>query len=149
IILRPGGHASSSTRTALWPDDGPVAAAGGAPAMLEGRALGRRILGGERLVDVDAEAGGLVGVEVAVLRLGTAGEDRAGPLGEDAALVDAEIVAGQLQRQAGRVADGRDVAGAVPGRLHAEELGEGRHLPRHAQPADLRDVDADEVDQAI
>ena len=105
------------------------------------------ILGGELLVDVDAESGCLVGVHVAVLGLGAAGEDGAGLGREDVALVDAEIVAGQLERELGGVRDRRGVAGAVPGGLHAEELAERRHLARRAQPADLRDVDADEVDQ--
>ena len=45
--------------------------------------------------------------------------------------------------------DRRGVAGAVPGGADAEELAERRHLARRAQAADLRDVDADEVDQPL
>ena len=44
---------------------------------------------------------------------------------------------------------GEHVARAVPGGLDAEELAERGHLPRHAQAADLRDVDPDEVDQPL
>ena len=47
-------------------------------------------------------------------------------------LLDAEVVAGQVEVQVGGVADRRDVARAVPGRAHAEELAEGRQLARRA-----------------
>src|SRR5204863_35720 len=54
---------------------------------------------------------------------------------EPGALVDAEVVAGQLQGELRGVADRRGVAGPVPGRADAEELAERRHLSRHAQTA--------------
>ena len=110
---------------------------------------GNGVLRGQLLVDVDSQARGLVGVHEAVLRLGAAGEDRARLGRKDAPFVDAEVVAGQLERQPGGVPDRRAVAGSVPGGLHAEEFAERGHLPRHAQAADLRDVDADEVDQPL
>ena len=64
-------------------------------------------------------------------------------------LLDPEVVAGQVKLQVGRVPDGRHVARAVPGGPHAEELAERCQLARHTQPADIRDVHADEVDQPI
>ena len=44
---------------------------------------------------------------------------------------------------------GRDVARPVPGGADGEELAQRRHLAGHRQAADLRDVDADEVDQPV
>ena len=64
---------------------------------------GNGILRGELLVDVDAQAGSLVGIHVAVLGLRAAGEDRTRLGREDVAFVDAEVVAGQLERQPGGV----------------------------------------------
>ena len=55
----------------------------------------------------------------------------------------------QVEVQVRGVADRRDVAGAVPGRAHPEELAEDAQLARRRQPANVRDVDADEVDQAV
>jgi hypothetical protein len=51
--------------------------------------------------------------------------------------------------QIGRMADGRDVARAVPRRPDPEELRERRELPRGSDAADVRDVHPDEVDQAV
>ncbi len=94
-------------------------------------------------------AGRVVGDHVAVLLLGRAPEHLACPLGKRAAFVDAEVVRGQLERELRCVRDRRGVAGAVPSRAHAEELRQRRHLARRREAADLRDVNADEVDQPL
>ena len=57
---------------------------------------------------------------------------------EEGHLLDAEVVAGEVEVQVGGVADRRDVARAVPGGAHAEELAEGGQLARHAEAADVR-----------
>ena len=64
-------------------------------------------------------------------------------------LLDPEVVAGQVELQVGRVPDRRHVARSVPGGADAEELAQRGQLPGHAQPADVRNVDADEIDQPI
>ena len=47
------------------------------------------------------------------------------------------------------VTDRRDVPWPVPGGTYPEELAEAGQLARHAQPADGRDVHADEIDQPV
>src|SRR4051794_36095133 len=118
------------------PDHRAVAAAGGAPAAVEGGCGGEWELGGQVLIDVDAEARGFFGVHRTILDLRAAGEDVAGGLREPVPFVDAKVVVGQLEGKAGRMADRRAVAGAVPRGLHAEELRKSGHLTRHAQAAD-------------
>ena len=112
---------------------GAVAPAGCAPAVVEAGALGDGVLGGELFVDVDAQAGGLVGVQVAVLDLRAAREDGPGLGRKDVAFVNSEVVAGKLECQPGRMTDRRAVAGTVPGGLDAEEFAERGHLARHRE----------------
>jgi len=112
--------------------------------------MGReRVLRRLGLVKVYTEAGPFVGPEVAVADLRSAGENLARGLREDVLFLNPEVVARQVERQIRRVADRRDVAWPVPGRSDPEELAEGGELPADAQPADVRQVDSDEVDQPI
>ncbi len=64
---RTRNNSRSKGEYALGPDHGAVAAARGAPAIVEARALRHRILGGKLLVDVDAQARCLIRVHVAIL----------------------------------------------------------------------------------
>ena len=63
--------------------------------------------------------------------------------------MNSEVIAGQLEREPGRVADRRAVAGTVPGRFYAEEFAECGHFARHRKPADLRDVNPDKINQPL
>src|SRR6266571_7532730 len=113
----------------LGPDDGAVAPPGTTPVVVEvGRTRGEGMAGGQRLVHVDPEARSLAREHIAIPDLRAPGEDLPRPLGEKRPFVDAEVVARQLEGELGRVAHRRGVAGAVPGRLHAEELAEGLRL---------------------
>ena len=64
-------------------------------------------------------------------------------------LLDAEVRPGEIELQVGGVPDRRDISRAVPGRAHPEELAEGGQLAGRGDPADVGDVDADEVDQPV
>src|SRR5438128_11137524 len=97
---------------ALRPDHRPVAPARTAPAIVEVRRAGREgELRGRLLVHVDAEPGGLARPHGAVPDFGAAGKHLPRVHGEPGALVNAEVVAGQLEGELGGVADRRGVAG--------------------------------------
>ena len=83
----------------------------------------------------------------AVLEHRAAGADVPFGLLELAGFLDAEVRAGQVEMDVGRMAHRRHIPRSVPGSAHTEKFGQGRDLSGHRQPADLRDVDADEVDQ--
>ena len=68
---------------------------------------------------------------------------------EGRVFLDAEVVADHVESDVGHVADGRNVAGAVPCRLHAEVLAQDRDFAAGREAARLRDVDADVIDQAL
>src|ERR1017187_3199759 len=106
------------------------------------------ISGCQLFVDFDAPAGGVVSVKVAVLHHGAAAEDFLQAVVEGRVLLDAEVVADQVERHVCGVADGGDVAGAVPGGLDAVDLGHGGDLAHGRQAAGLAHVDADVIDQA-
>jgi hypothetical protein len=64
-------------------------------------------------------------------------------------LLDAEVVAHQVEVDIARVANRGDVAGAVPGCAYAKGLADDRQLAGRRDAADLADVYADNVDQAV
>src|SRR5581483_1540361 len=97
-------HHTYRRRLPLWAYDRSVAPADGRPGAVQ-RMLRERIPGRQLLVDVDAQAGPVIGPVVAVADLGTAGEDLPRALAEDVLLLDAEVVAGQVQVEIGRVSD--------------------------------------------
>jgi len=78
-----------------------------------------------------------------------AGEHFPRLLGEERQFLDAKVRDSQVQVHVRGVPHRRDVAGAVEGGSHAEELPEGGHLARRRQPADVGDVHADKVDQTL
>src|SRR5207253_6269658 len=61
-------------------------------------------------------------------------------------LLDAEVVASQVEVQVGGVTDRRYVARAVPGGAHAERHAQRSQPARRRQAAERRDMRADEVD---
>src|SRR5262249_30769960 len=87
-----------------------------------------RVLGGQLLVEVDAQSRGFARVEHAVLEAVGVREDPVRLLGVAHVLLDAEVVDGQVEVQGGGHADGGEVGGAVAARAHVEELGEGGDL---------------------
>ena len=90
-----------------------------APAVVERRVVGDRETPGRLLVEVDAQAGTRRDGEGAVAEHRAAGEDVLLALGELAAFLDAEVRDGQVEMDVGGMADGGDVAGAVPGAADA------------------------------
>ena len=84
--VRPAFPSPRPSPRALGFDDGPIAPAEVAPAHVEGRIVGDRKFARQVLVEVDAQAGPVVGPVVAVLQLGAAGEDVLLGLGELARL---------------------------------------------------------------
>src|SRR5262245_19959099 len=84
---------------AIGPPDLPPSAVQAAPPGTEGR------LGCFLLVDLDAPAGLLAHIEVAVLFLGNAVEDLLGPLVELGVFEHAEVVRHHAERDVGHVAD--------------------------------------------
>jgi hypothetical protein len=88
----------------LMPESGPHGGAVGPADGLPIAAGRRRVLGGQLFVEVHAETGGLVDIQVAFLEGGRAGEDLAGPLVEGDTLLNAEVPDGQVQVGVGRMA---------------------------------------------
>src|SRR5262249_34612655 len=105
-------------------DDAAVAAAEVAPVHVEGRVVGDGELRGQLLVQVDAQAGLVVGPVVAVLQGRAAGEDLLLRRGELARLLDAEVGGGQVEVDVGGVADRRDVPRTVPRGADGKEFAE-------------------------
>lgn len=101
----------------LWSYCCSVASAYGAPIA---GVLREREFGGEILIDIDAEAGGLVYVHVAVFHCGVAGEDFFCFIAEPDAFLNSEVRNRKVQVCVGGVAYRRDVAGAVPCRADVE-----------------------------
>ena len=106
------------------------------------------VLGGEFLVHINAEAGLVVGVHVAVADVGDAGEDFVDVFGERAPFLDAEVGGPEIEVEVGGVADGRDVVRAVPCGADAIEVSEGGDVSGGGNAAHLTDVHADEVDES-
>ena len=117
--------------------------------MIESPAGGKRELRRQLLIDVNAEPGGFRGVHITIPDLGASLKDFARLGRENIPLVDAEVVARQLESESGCVSQGGDVSRTMPRRFDAEKFAERRHLSRHRQAADLRDVNPDKVDQAV
>src|SRR5947209_1224516 len=143
-------HLPGTTLAPLRPDDGAIAPPRRPPRIVEVRRTRRiREFRGELLVDLDPQPWLLSREHVAVFHLGAPNEDVPRLQREAAALVDAEVVTRQLQGQLRGVRDRRRVARSVPRGANAEVLTQRGHLARRAQPTDLRQVNADEIDQAI
>src|SRR5579884_1388615 len=143
-----------SCGTSLLLDDGAVGAADFAPSAVEALELfafegAEGVFGRGFFVDLDAPAGAVFDPPVAVLDLRAAAEDLFGAVVRRGAFLDAEVGGDQVEREVAHDADGREVAGTVPGGADAEELGHGGDLANGRQAASLRDVDADEIDEAL
>src|SRR5690242_14860976 len=129
-------------------DHRPIVSPNDAPAAVQMvGAIAKGIFGGELLVNFDSPARRLSGVEVAVFESCAALEDFGLEAGDDAAFLDAEVGAGKVEVQLGRMAHRRDIAWAVPCGLHAVHFAENGDLPCRRQPSGLREVNADVIDQ--
>src|SRR5262249_47199206 len=120
---RPSLRVTVSRIAGLLLDDRAVALADFAPSALQPAAFARAfassaewILGGSFFIDLDSPARSLIRVEIPVLHLRAAVKHLLRPVVEGGILLDAEVVASNIERDVGAMADWRDVAGAVPGR---------------------------------
>src|SRR4051794_7841474 len=105
-------------------DDLTVAAANFAPAAIEiaARALiGVREFGGRLLIDLDTPARLGAGPDVPVFEDRHAVEDLARVGVKFRVLLDAEVVAHNVESHVGHVADRRNVSGTMPCRFHTEQ----------------------------
>ncbi len=134
------------------------------PRLRPGGDVGRR-RGTWRLrvsFEVDAEAGLVVGIDIALAEFGQAGEHieqrvaraAAAPGSRGSAARCPTTPARRSCARPGRCGcwphgQRRHVARAVPGRAHAVLLGKQLQLARRRDAADLAQVDADEVDQPL
>src|SRR5215510_9498914 len=89
------------------------------------------------LVNLHAESWFFLRQHITVLDFGAALEDLLCVLRETGAFVNAEVVAGEFERQLRRVRHGRSVAGAVPSGANAEVFAQSRDLASRTQTADL------------
>ncbi|ABA53425.1 hypothetical protein BURPS1710b_A0511 [Burkholderia pseudomallei 1710b] len=108
-----------------------------------------RIVRGERLVDVDAEAGHVVHHEIAVVEAIVVREHLVGQRRVRHQLLDAEVRRPQSEVHRGRHAHGRQVGRAVKARadlVHRRVIGDAAHVRDAARVHDRR---ADVVDQLI
>src|SRR4051794_27218481 len=126
---------------------GPVPIPQIAPGIIERRIVLDRKLGGELLVEIDAQAWLVIDPVIAVLQCRAAGENVLLGLREFAGLLNAEVGHSQVEMHVGRMADGRNVAGTMPRRPHGEQLAHRGHLAGRRQSADLRKVNANEINQ--
>src|SRR5579883_2457494 len=121
----------ASWRSYSWLRHGAIAAAEVAPLHVEWRIVVDGELGRQFFVEVDPQAGFVVGPVVSVLERWTTGEHVLFRLREVARLLNAEIVSRQVEMDIGGVADRRDITGSVPGRADGEEFTEGRDFAGH------------------
>src|SRR6267378_3057149 len=135
-------------------DNGAVAAPDLAPATVQVFAFATfacaiGILRGSFLIHFDTPARLFVGIEVSILHYRTSVEDFPRRLVKGGVLLDAEVVAHQIERDVGGVADWRYVARTVPCGFHTEDLAHRRHLPGRRESTHLSNVHAHIVDQAL
>src|SRR5262245_56259254 len=134
----------------LRPDHSAVFPSGRSPTVIEiRRPLREREFRREFLVHLHAESRFFLRQHVTVLDFGTAPENLLRVLRETGAFVNAEVVAGEFEGQLRRVRHGRGVARAMPGGANAEVFAQSRDLARRTQTTDLRDMDADEINQPV
>lgn len=129
--------ARQEPRPPSWLCHRAVAVAEVAPGVVKGGIFFDGEFGGEFFVHIDTEARFVVGPVVAVFERGTAGEGVLLGLGELAGFLNAEVGRGEVEVDVGGVADGGDVAGAVPGGPDAEEIAHGGHFASRGEAADL------------
>src|SRR5262249_54408564 len=138
------------TRPILRPDHSAVFPSGRSPTVIEvGWPFRERKFRRQLLVNLHAESWFFLREHITVLDFGAALEDLLRVLRETGAFVNTEVIAGEFERQLRRVRHGRSVARAVPSGANAEVFAQSRDLASRTQTADLRDVDADEINQPV
>src|SRR5881394_4196379 len=139
-----------SITVALGPDDRAIPSPRRPPGIIEiRRTSGDREFRRNLLVNLDAQTRLLPGQHVAVLDFRAAHKYVLRLFGETAAFMDAEVVTHQLERQLRGVRQRRRVTWSVPGGTDTEKLAQRGDLARRTQTADLRNVDADEINQPL
>src|SRR5262249_56391616 len=109
---------------------GAVSPSGRSPTVIEvGWPFGERKFRRQLLVNLHAESRFFLRQHITVLDFGAALEDFLRVLRETGAFVNAEVIAGEFERQLRRVRHGRSVARAVPGGADAEVFAQSRDLP--------------------
>jgi hypothetical protein len=104
-------------------------------------------LGGEFLVDLNAPARPLINIGVAVLQHRAALKNFLCLLIESSPLLDAEVVAGYIEREIDGVSHRRNVSRPMPCGSHAKLLGQHSDFARGSEAAGLRHVDAYVIDE--
>jgi len=118
-----------SAGAALLVDDGAIVVPEDSPSAIQMAAtLVEWMFSGEFLIHFDPPSGLVAGVEIAVLISCAALEDFSFKALDDAALLDAETTAGQVQMKLRRVAHRRDIGRAVPRCLDPKIFSQDRDL---------------------
>ena len=108
-----------------------------------------RVFGGEFFIDVDAQAGTVVWIQVAVSDFGKTWENVVAELAEPTPFLDSEIGRPEIEVQVGGVADRRGIPGAVPGGPDVVHVSKGGYVASGRDATHLADVHSDEIDQTI
>src|SRR5882762_11004413 len=106
-----------------------------------------RVCGGDLLVDIDAEAGGVAGVHHAVGESVGVGEDAIGFISVAHVFLNAEIVDAEIEVESGGHADGAHIGGAVTAGADVIEVSEAGDFSQMGNSAGVDDRDADVIDQ--
>src|SRR5882724_7542247 len=103
--------------------------------------------GGDLLVDIDAEAGGVAGVHHSVGESVGVGKDAIGFVSVAHVFLDAEIVDAEIEVESGGHADRAHIGGAVTAGADVVEVGEAGDFSQMGNSAGVHDGGADVIDQ--
>src|SRR5882672_9179164 len=105
-----------------------------------------RVRGGDLLVDIDAEAGGVAGVHHSVGEGVGVGEDAIGFIGVAHVFLNAKIVDAEIEVERGGHADGAHIGGAVTAGADVVEVGEAGDFSQLGNSAGVHDGGAAVID---
>src|SRR5579863_2890397 len=108
-----------------------------------------RILGRRLLIYLNAPAGSVIGIPVAVLHHRTTLENFLRALRKRRILLDAKIVTRDIQCDIAHRSNGRKIARAVPGCAYVKRLAQRSNLARGREPTHHRWMNANEIDQPL
>src|SRR5579875_256468 len=109
----------------------------------------KRKLRGKLFVDFDAPSRLFLNPCIAVLQHGAPLKDLLGLLTEARPLLNAEVIADQIKCNVCRMTNRRYVPGSMPCGPDAKRLSKHRNLSGRAEPACLRNMHANVVNQAL
>ena len=110
------------------------------PLALADITIAGRVFRGCLFINLDAAAGPLVRIQVSVPGLGAPFEHLQHGIAELHKFTDAEVRAGNVDREICGMTDGRYVAGSMLCRLRSERFGVGRDASAGSQATGLRHV---------